>query len=183
MSDEKFQNKYRIPSARAAWHDYGGGAYFVTICTKNREHSFGEIHPHNKRRDGVRHVSDNNNFSDTMRHVSNDNNNSSDGARLVSTATMQFTYVMSRFTAERAISKKASPLIFHSPFRAFRVIDCSWNSVVLIFSKSRYARLSLNASLISNTSLPVIRHSRIFFSILLSIPKKVFVVADSYIII
>ena len=43
MSDEKFQNKYRIKSARAMWHDYSGGAYFISVCTKNREHSFGEI--------------------------------------------------------------------------------------------------------------------------------------------
>ena len=43
MSEEKFRNKYRIPSARAAWHDYQGGMYFVTICTQNREHFFGEI--------------------------------------------------------------------------------------------------------------------------------------------
>ncbi len=40
---EKFNNQYRIPSARAQWHDYNGGTYFVTICTKNREHYFGEI--------------------------------------------------------------------------------------------------------------------------------------------
>lgn len=40
---EKYQNKYRVPSARANWHDYNGGVYFVTICTKNREHYFGEI--------------------------------------------------------------------------------------------------------------------------------------------
>lgn len=39
----KFQNKYCIPSARANWHNYNGGVYFVTICTKNREHYFGEI--------------------------------------------------------------------------------------------------------------------------------------------
>lgn len=43
MSDDKFQNKYRIKSVRAAWHDYNGGGYFVTICTRNREHYFGEI--------------------------------------------------------------------------------------------------------------------------------------------
>jgi len=43
MSDERFNNLYRIPSARARWHDYYGGIYFVTICTQNREHSFGEI--------------------------------------------------------------------------------------------------------------------------------------------
>ena len=40
---DKYQNKYRVPSARANWHDYNGGIYFVTICTKNREHYFGEI--------------------------------------------------------------------------------------------------------------------------------------------
>jgi len=41
---EKFQNKYRIPSARAQWWDYGNdAAYFITICTRNREHYFGEI--------------------------------------------------------------------------------------------------------------------------------------------
>ncbi|RMG19803.1 MAG: transposase [Bacteroidetes bacterium] len=41
---EKYKNKYRIPSARAQWWDYGwNGAYFVTICTRNRVHYFGEI--------------------------------------------------------------------------------------------------------------------------------------------
>ncbi|WP_229599109.1 transposase [Runella sp. CRIBMP] len=41
---EKFQNRYRIASARASWWDYGwNGAYFITICTKNREHFFGKI--------------------------------------------------------------------------------------------------------------------------------------------
>lgn len=41
---EKFNQKYRIESARAPWWDYGrAGAYFITICTKNREHYFGEI--------------------------------------------------------------------------------------------------------------------------------------------
>ena len=41
---DKFKNKYRIPSARASWWDYGWtGAYFITICTQNREHYFGEI--------------------------------------------------------------------------------------------------------------------------------------------
>ena len=43
MCDIRFKNRYRIPSARAAWHDYNGGAYFVTICTHNREHYLGEI--------------------------------------------------------------------------------------------------------------------------------------------
>ena len=43
MSDDKFQDKYRIESTRAWWHDYDGGAYFITICTKDREHYFGEI--------------------------------------------------------------------------------------------------------------------------------------------
>jgi putative transposase len=40
---DKFQNKYRIPSARAVWHDYNDGDYFITICTGGREHYFGEI--------------------------------------------------------------------------------------------------------------------------------------------
>ena len=43
MSD-KYQNKYRIPSARLQHWDYGAAAsYFVTICTRNRAHFFGEI--------------------------------------------------------------------------------------------------------------------------------------------
>ena len=41
---QKFQNKYRIPSARAQWWDYGNNAaYFITICTANRKHYFGDI--------------------------------------------------------------------------------------------------------------------------------------------
>ena len=43
MSEDRFLEKYRIDSARAWWHDYDGGAYFITICTENREHYFGEI--------------------------------------------------------------------------------------------------------------------------------------------
>ena len=40
----KYQNKYRVESARAQWWDYGwNGAYFITICTQNREHFFGKI--------------------------------------------------------------------------------------------------------------------------------------------
>lgn len=41
---DKFKNKYRIPSARLQSWDYGAnGAYFITICTHNREHFFGKI--------------------------------------------------------------------------------------------------------------------------------------------
>ncbi len=41
---DKFNNKYRIPSARLQSWNYGSnGSYFITICTKNREHFFGEI--------------------------------------------------------------------------------------------------------------------------------------------
>ena len=41
---DRFNNKYRVASARAQWWDYGwNGAYFITICTANREHFFGEI--------------------------------------------------------------------------------------------------------------------------------------------
>ena len=38
-----YKNKYRIPSARAQWHNYNGGCYFITICTDQREHYFGKI--------------------------------------------------------------------------------------------------------------------------------------------
>ncbi|MCP4552324.1 MAG: hypothetical protein GY834_09850 [Bacteroidetes bacterium] len=41
---DKYQNKYRIPSARLQNWDYGWNApYFVTICTQNRECYFGDI--------------------------------------------------------------------------------------------------------------------------------------------
>ena len=43
MANENFKNKFRIPSARAAWHNYNAGTYFVTICTANRKHFFGKI--------------------------------------------------------------------------------------------------------------------------------------------
>ncbi|MBU1822016.1 MAG: transposase [Bacteroidetes bacterium] len=42
--DDKYQNKYRIASARWQQWDYGwDAAYFITICTKDRKHHFGEI--------------------------------------------------------------------------------------------------------------------------------------------
>lgn len=41
---EKYKNKYRIASARAQWWNYGWcAAYFITVCTQNREHYFGDI--------------------------------------------------------------------------------------------------------------------------------------------
>lgn len=41
---DKFKNKYRIKSARLPNWDYGSnGMYFITICTQNREHFFGDI--------------------------------------------------------------------------------------------------------------------------------------------
>lgn len=40
---DKFLGKYRKQSARAMWHDYDGGLYFVTICTKDRQCYFGNI--------------------------------------------------------------------------------------------------------------------------------------------
>ena len=42
-TEEKYKNRYRISSARANWHDYDGGFYHVTICTKDRELYFGII--------------------------------------------------------------------------------------------------------------------------------------------
>lgn len=41
---EKWQGKYRVPSARWAAWDYGSNAaYFVTICIADRSHGFGEV--------------------------------------------------------------------------------------------------------------------------------------------
>lgn len=43
MSD-RFQDKYRIPSARASWWDYGrDGAYFITICIQDRNCYLGNV--------------------------------------------------------------------------------------------------------------------------------------------
>ena len=43
MSECLFQDCYRIPTARATWHDYNAGEYFITVCTHNKVHYFGEI--------------------------------------------------------------------------------------------------------------------------------------------
>ena len=44
MNDNLYKNKYRIPSARLQNWDYRSAApYFVTICSKSRDHIFGEI--------------------------------------------------------------------------------------------------------------------------------------------
>jgi putative transposase len=41
---QKYKNQYRIKSARLQGHDYSlDGLYFITICTKDKEHFFGEI--------------------------------------------------------------------------------------------------------------------------------------------
>ena len=41
---KKFQGKYLIESARAKWWNYDNpGDYFITICTKNRVHLFGQV--------------------------------------------------------------------------------------------------------------------------------------------
>jgi putative transposase len=42
--EDKFQNKYRVSSARLSGWDYGAhGLYFVTICTKDRVPYFGDF--------------------------------------------------------------------------------------------------------------------------------------------
>ena len=43
MSECLFQDRYRIATARATWHDYNAGEYFITVCTQNKKHYFGEI--------------------------------------------------------------------------------------------------------------------------------------------
>jgi putative transposase len=41
---EKFKGKFRNESARLQSWDYGNNAtYFITICTKDRQHFFGEM--------------------------------------------------------------------------------------------------------------------------------------------
>jgi len=53
MNTRLFRNKYRIASTRAPWWDYRNSApYFVTGCTQNRKHCFGEI------KDGEMHLND-----------------------------------------------------------------------------------------------------------------------------
>ena len=44
MKPNKYKNKYRIATTRADWHDYNLGAYFVTVCTHDRKHYFGDIY-------------------------------------------------------------------------------------------------------------------------------------------
>jgi len=46
--DNQFPKRKRI---RADFHDYNGGEYFVTVCTKNKSHYFGKIY------DGKMHLS------------------------------------------------------------------------------------------------------------------------------
>ena len=44
MNEEKFRGKYRIASARLQSWDYGSnGMYFITVCTGDRNHFFGEV--------------------------------------------------------------------------------------------------------------------------------------------
>ncbi len=44
MNAGKYQDKYRIASARLAGWDYGSNAaYFITICTHNRVPAFGQV--------------------------------------------------------------------------------------------------------------------------------------------
>lgn len=38
-------------SPRAFWHEYNGGLYFITVCTKGKRHFFGKI------KDGIMHYS------------------------------------------------------------------------------------------------------------------------------
>jgi putative transposase len=44
LMDDRFKNKFRISPARLTGWDYGSnGLYYITICTKDRVHYFGEI--------------------------------------------------------------------------------------------------------------------------------------------
>lgn len=42
--ESKYKNKYRIPSARLqSWNYASKAAYFITVCTHDRIHYFGEV--------------------------------------------------------------------------------------------------------------------------------------------
>lgn len=42
--DDRFKNKFRISSTRLTGWDYGSsGLYYITICTKDRMHYFGDV--------------------------------------------------------------------------------------------------------------------------------------------
>ena len=43
MTQEKYKQKYRVESNRLKDWDYSTGAYFVTVCTKDRVNYFGDI--------------------------------------------------------------------------------------------------------------------------------------------
>ncbi|MCR4965421.1 MAG: transposase [Bacteroidales bacterium] len=43
MKNENLQKRFNNNSPRAQWHDYNGGMYFITICTKDQKHYFGNI--------------------------------------------------------------------------------------------------------------------------------------------
>jgi putative transposase len=43
MSDDLYQKKFRVPSARYIAHDYNHGMYFITVCSAAHEHYFGKI--------------------------------------------------------------------------------------------------------------------------------------------
>ncbi|PMB06814.1 transposase [Fischerella thermalis CCMEE 5198] len=44
MTQPKFQGKYRVESTRLPNRNYAAnGSYFITICTKNRDHDFGNV--------------------------------------------------------------------------------------------------------------------------------------------
>ncbi len=44
INNELFKNKYRVKTTRLAEYDYSQpGYYFITVCTKDKAHCFGEI--------------------------------------------------------------------------------------------------------------------------------------------
>ena len=43
MDNRRFLNKCNRHAVRAQWHDYNAGMYFVTICTADKSHFFGNF--------------------------------------------------------------------------------------------------------------------------------------------
>ena len=53
----KFKGRYRITSSRARWWDYGNnGSYFVTVCTRNKVHFFGEIEDEHDKEESIEKI-------------------------------------------------------------------------------------------------------------------------------
>ena len=130
MSNELFQNKYRISSARATWHDYNGGAYFITVCTKNREHYFGEI----CRRDVAYHVSPEN-AHDCHKNVAGDYKNVAGDCRDVACHVSTGETIMQLTKIGQYLHENLQNATIHYPYAEiplYVVVPNHWHAIIFI---------------------------------------------------